>query len=452
MKRRLLVVGGVAAGPSAAAKAKRTNPNIDVTLFEQGEHISYGICEIPYYIGDVITDAEKLIVYSPSRLEKEKGVSVRVHHRVEEVIPSKRLLVVRNLANNRTVEHHYTKLILATGSRARSLDITGENGRNVFHVKSLEEGYAIKRFIMQEKVTSAVIIGGGYIGIEMAESLRTLGISTTLLHLDSLPMSGLETQTREAVLAELRKNGVEIVPHVRVRKLVHDTTGRVTDVETETARYETDLVIISAGVKPNSELAKNAGIRCGRYNGILTDQRQATNIDTIFAAGDCCEVKNIVSNRWMYIPLATTASKQGWTAGENAAGGSAAFKGVIRAIAVRAFDLEIAQVGLSTEEAEEAGFTVVVEHIVANSKVGYFPGNEEVNIIAMAEKRSGRLLGANVFGKQGAVLRANTLGVAIQQKLKVDEIARLDLIYSPPFAPLWDPILLAAQQLRKKTE
>jgi pyruvate/2-oxoglutarate dehydrogenase complex dihydrolipoamide dehydrogenase (E3) component len=209
-------------------------------------------------------------------------------------------------------------------------------------------------------------------------------------------------------------------------------------------------VILSLGVEPNVELVKTARIHLGPNGGILTDQRQATNIDTIFAAGDCCEVKNLVNNKWMYIPLATIASRQGWVAGENAAGGKAAFKGAIRAIAVKVFDLEVAQVGISSEEAERSGFTVVTEHITDHSKIPFYPGSAELHIATIADKKSGRLLGANLYGKQGAVLRANTLGVAIQQKMTVKEVSDLDLLYAPPFSPLWDPILVAANQLKKK--
>ncbi len=450
MKQRILVIGGVAAGPSAAAKAKRVNPDAEVILFEQGEHISYGVCEIPYYIGDVVTDADRLLVYSPQRLLKEKGVVAHVFQTVEEIITSKRMLVVRNLQRNRVDEHRYHKLIIATGSRPRGLGIPGEDARNVFRVKSLEEAYSLKKYVVTEKVRTAAIVGGGYIGLEMAEALTGIGIRTTMIHRSDLPLTGLEMPTREAIREQFRIHGVEFAARQQVQGLTMDGTGKVTEVVTVSARYAVDLVIMCVGVDPNTDLAQAARIRCGSRKGILTDQRQATNIDTIYAAGDCCEVKNLVNNKWMYIPLATTASKQGWVAGENAAGGSATFKGVIRAIGVRAFDLEIAQVGISSKEANESGFDIVTEEVVGNSRVGYFPGNAKVHIIAIADKKSGRLLGANVFGENGAVLRANTLGVAIQQKLTLDDVSRLDLIYTPPYAPMWDPILITANQLRKR--
>ncbi len=450
MKQRILVVGGVAAGPSAASKAKRVNPNAEVLLLEQGEFISYGICEVPYYIAGTVTDKQKLVPFSPSRLKQRKGVEVRTFCRAEEIIPSKKRLVIRDLAKNTVEELLYSKLIVATGSSARRLGVPGENARNVYNVKTIEDGFAIKRMIAEEQPRKAVIIGGGYIGMEMAEALVANGIQTALLHRADLPMSGLELETRTAVLAELKKNNVTFVARSEVLRLETDSTNAVRRVHATTGRYDTDLVILSLGVEPNVELAKTARIHRGPNGGILTDQRQATNIDTIFAAGDCCEVKNLVNNKWMHIPLATIASRQGWVAGENAAGGKAAFKGAIRAIAVKVFDLEVAQVGISSEEAERSGFTVVTEHITDHSKIPFYPGSAELHIAAIADKKSGRLLGANIYGKQGAALRANTLGVAIQRKMNAQEISDLDLLYAPPFSPLWDPILVVTNQLKKK--
>jgi NADPH-dependent 2,4-dienoyl-CoA reductase/sulfur reductase-like enzyme len=222
------------------------------------------------------------------------------------------------------------------------------------------------------------------------------------------------------------------------------------EVVTNSGVYPTDLVILAIGVEPNTDLAKSIRARLGIFGGILTDQHQTTSIDSVYAAGDCCEVKNLVNNHWMYAPLATYAARQGWVAGENASGGNATFKGAIRAIAVKAFGLEIASVGLSSKEAEESGFHPIVEHIIGDSRISFYPGSEKVHIIAIADKKNKRLVGANVVGGSGSALRANTLGVAIQQKMTVEEISKLDLLYSPPFSPLWDPILIAANQIVKR--
>jgi len=449
MSRRIIVIGGLAAGPSAASKAVRVNPNVEVVLFEQGEHISYGICEVPYYIAGEVAEAG-LIAYTPEQLKEKKGVDVQVLHRVEEIIPSKRLVKVRDLKSGRVKEERYDRLIIASGSRPRSLGLPGEDARNIFHVKSLDQGLLIRKFIDTEKPKRAVIIGGGYIGMEMADALRAQNLEVTMLHLHSLPMAGLERDTREKVRAELEAHGVQFKGHAKTEGFVVDRQQKVTHVVTNDGSHATDLVILSLGVEPNTELAKRCGIRTGRSGGILTDQRQQTNIDNIYAAGDCCEVKNLVTSKFMYIPLATIGSKAGWVAGTNAAGGKAVFHGAIRAIAVKVFTIEVAQVGISADEARDAGFDVVTETITAWSKVAIMRGSTKVTIKTIADRKSRRLLGANLYGEEGAVLRANTLAVAIQHRLTIDEIQQLDLAYSPPFTPLWDPILVAANATRKK--
>ncbi len=449
MSKRILVIGGLAAGPSAASKAVRSNPDVEVVMFEQGEHVSYGICEIPYYIsGDV--EEQGLVAYTPARLREKKGIDARVLHKVEEILPTKRKIVVRDLKSGTTTEEKYDRLIVATGSRPRRLGVAGEDSRNVFHVKSLEQGLRIRKFIDEEKPQRAVIIGGGYIGMEMADALRSRNIEVTILHRHSLPMVGLERETREIVRQQLEQHEVQFISQAVTEGFVVDKQQRVTHVVTTNGSFEADLVILSLGVVPNSEIAKGAGIRVGSSGGILTDQRQQTNLDNIYAAGDCCEVKNLVNNKSMFIPLATIASKAGWVAGENAAGGNAVFRGAIRAIGVKVFDLEVIQVGISSEEAKESGFDVVTETITAWNKVAIMPGSKRLTIKTIADRKSKRLLGANLYGEEGAALRAHALTVAIQHRITIEEMQQLDLVYTPPFAPLWDPILVAANATVKK--
>ncbi len=450
MRQKILVVGGLAAGPSAASKAKRINPDAEVILFEQGEYVSYGICEVPYYVGGKVTSFEDLNPLDPAKLERSRGFKVKVGHTVEEIFPTKKKLVVRDLGRDSVSEFAYDKLILAMGSKPRNISVQGVEARNIFRVKSLADGIAIKKFVEERKPIRCVIVGGGYVGMELCEALIGLGIHVTLLHLEDYPMTGLEDESRKAVLAELVHNRVEFKPRQQVTRFVSDSEGTIRSVATESTLYDCDFVILSIGVEPNTKLASKARIELGRNHGILTDERQLTNIDSIFAAGDCCEVKNMVTGKWMYIPLATYASRQGRVAGENAAGGRAVFKGAIRSIAVKIFGMEIAQVGISSLEAQESGFDFIKIHVMTDSKVSYFPGNTKIEIVALADRRSRRILGANVFGGPGSVLRADILAFAIQQKLTVEELAQLDLIYSPPFSPLWDPVLILANQIKGK--
>jgi len=449
MVRRIIVIGGLAAGPSAASKAARTNPAAGVILFEHGETVSYGVCEIPYHLSGELK-GEDLVPFTPEKLLSTRRVDARVLHRVEEIHPHRHLLRVRNLKERTSSEEKFDRLVIATGSRPRRLGVEGEESRNVFSVKALDDALALKKFLSQEHPGTAVIVGGGYIGMEMADAFRSLGIEVTVLHNSDLPLRVLERETRERVREELERNGVRFIGMSRTAGFVRGRDGRVTHVVTTDGSFEAGVVVVAIGVEPSADLARGAGIRTGVFGGIRTDQRQQTSVDDIYAAGDCCEVKNLVTGAQAYIPLATVASKAGWTAGENAAGGSAVFRGAIRSIALRVFSLEVAQVGASEEDARLAGFETVSETITGWSRVAAMPGSERVTIRLIADRKSQRLLGANVTGREGAVLRANTLAAAIQQKVTIGEMQQWDLAYSPPFAPLWDPILVAANAMQRK--
>jgi pyruvate/2-oxoglutarate dehydrogenase complex dihydrolipoamide dehydrogenase (E3) component len=263
-------------------------------------------------------------------------------------------------------------------------------------------------------------------------------------------MAKLEDRTREAVFDELERNAVYFVTNATVKALPAGKDGRVTHVTTNRGTFEAGIVILALGVEPNVALARTAKVRLGPTGAIAVDERQQTNIDGIFAAGDCAEARNAVTGLPMHIPLATVASRAGWVAGENAAGGRARFTGAVRAAAVQVFSLEVAQVGVSADEARRAKLAVVTETVTARNAVKAMPQAADIHVTLIAEASTGRLLGANVWGGPGAVLRANTLGVAVQRRMTAADIARFDMIYAPPFAPLWDPVLVAANQLLKK--
>jgi CoA-dependent NAD(P)H sulfur oxidoreductase len=421
-------------------------------MFEATETISYGICEAPYAIAGTIADEQKLVSYTPERLREEKGVMVKTLHRAEKIVPSGHRLLVRDMRNREMIEYAYDKLILATGAQPRRLNAQGEDARNVFHLSSREDTRGIMKYLKEESPSHAVIIGGGYVGMEMAEALRTRGLGVTIVHRHRLPMAGLETETRERILDELQRNDVHFVTNARTEQLQTGSDGKVTHVITNRGTFDASIVILSLGVAPNVALAKQAKIRLGLSGAIAVNERQQTSVDDIYAAGNCCEIKNSVSGKAMFIPLATYAARAGWVAGENAAGGRAIFKGTIRAAAVKVFGTDVAQVGLSSDEAKEAGFDVTTESITSYAKVALMPESAKLTVKLIIDRTSQRLLGANVYGGDGAALRADTLGVAIQHGLTLDEISRFDMIYAPPFAPLWDPILIAAHQAKKKLE
>ncbi|MBI5464560.1 MAG: FAD-dependent oxidoreductase [Ignavibacteriales bacterium] len=441
MKNRIVVIGGLAAGPSAAAKAKRVDPDTEVVLYEQGEHVSYGICEIPFWLGGIITDPDLLNPFSPERLGREKGVKALTSHLVEYIDPVQRKIIVRDLWRERVVESTFHKLVMAAGSLSRRLNVHGENARNVFFLKSLANGYAIKNWLKQEHPQRAVIVGGGYVGVEMAEALRRQGLHVQLILHHSFPLNRLEEPTRHAVRQTLQNAGVEIFENQIVERFEVDSANRAAAVVTTAGRLNGDLFVVAIGVQPNTELARNAGIRLGSFGGIVTDERQCTSLDGIYAAGDCCETKNLVTNRHSYMPLATVAARQGRIAGENVAGGSALFKGALGSTSLKLFDKEFFHAGLTSQQAREAGFDCRVDVVASTTKVGFYPGSESSTVVGISERKTRRLLGVDAFGGVGTVHRGNTMTLAIQQRMTLDDIARTDLAYSPPFSPLWDPIL-----------
>ena len=450
MKKKIIVVGGIAAGPSAAAKAARTSPESDVVLFEATDTVSYGICETPYVIGGVIEDESKLVMYTPQRLQEEKGFTVRTFHYVEAIHPSRHEIAVRDLVRRSNLRIEYDKLILATGALPKRLGVEGETARNVFYLRSREDCLAILHHLKSESPKQAVIIGAGYVGIEMAEAFSARGVEVTILEQGNFPLARHEVETREKILETLESHNVHFHAGITVEGFVNDGSGKARHIITNGGSFECDIVLIAIGVEPNSTLAKAINIRTGSSGAILTNEQQQTSADDIYAAGDCAEVKNIVTGKPEYIPLASVASRTGWIAGENAAGGRASFKGALRSVALKVFDMEIGHVGLSYDEAINHKYDVTSETITSTSKIPVYPGSQNLTIKLIIDRRTQRVLGADVFGREGAVLRSNILGVAIQQKLTVEEISKLDLSYAPSFSPLWDPILVAANKSKRK--
>jgi len=450
MKKKIVVVGGLAAGPSAAAKAVRTNPESEVVLFEATDTVSYGICETPYVIGGMIEDEHHLERYTPQQLQDEKGFAVRTSHHVETILSAKHELIVRDLRQRSDIHVEYDKLILATGATPKRIGLKGEDGRNVFYLRSRGDCLGILNYLKMGTPKHAVIVGAGYVGMEMIEAFHTRGLEVTILHEGNLPLDHLEPETREKILEQLWSHEVQFHPEVTIEGFVNDASGKVKHIITNRGSFEADIILIAIGVEPNVKLAHEAKIRVGNSGAILTNEQQKTSADDIYAAGDCCEVKNIITGTSVYLPLASIASRTGWIAGENAAGGRALFKGVIHAAAIKVFDLEIAHVGLSSEEARTHRFDVTMEIINSTSKVPMFPGCENITIKLIIDRQTKRVLGADLFGGQGTVLRSNVIGVAIQQKLTIGDIAKLDLVYAPPFAPLWDPVLIAANKASRK--
>jgi NADPH-dependent 2,4-dienoyl-CoA reductase/sulfur reductase-like enzyme len=449
MGERLVVIGGVAAGMSAASRARRLNPKIEIMVFEKSGFVSYGSCGLPYFVSDVIKAPENLVVYDAKFFKEKRNIDVYLHHEVLKIFPAKRSVLVKDLERNKEFEVGYDKLVIATGARAVKPNIKGIDLNGIFTIRFLEDGIAIKNFIRESSPKKALIIGAGYIGMEMAEALVSLGIDVTIVEVMPNILGSMDDEINEVVEAELQKNGVKLLKSTSVVEFVGDGFVRKAILNNGSS-LDVDLVIVGAGIKPNSEIARDAGIEIGRSGAIAVNQRMETNIPGIFAAGDCAEAFHLVLGRPVYIPLGTTANKQGKVAGENAVGGNAIFKGIVGTAVFKVFELEVARTGISEKQAKEEGIDYVSTVIEHGSRAHYYPGGSKIRVKLIAERKTGRLLGAEMVGRDGVAKRIDVFATALHARMSIDEIAGLDLSYAPPFAPVWDPILIAANDIEKK--
>jgi NADPH-dependent 2,4-dienoyl-CoA reductase/sulfur reductase-like enzyme len=449
MGERLVVIGGVAAGMSAASRARRLNPKIEIMVFEKSGFVSYGSCGLPYFVSDVIKAPENLVVYDAKFFKEKRDIDVYLHHEVLKIFPAKRSVLVKDLEKDKEFEVGYDKLVIATGARAVKPNIKGIDLNGIFTIRFLEDGIAIKNFIRENSPKKALIIGAGYIGMEMAEALVSLGIDVTIVEVMPNILGSMDDEINEVIEAELQKNGVKLLKSTSVVEFVGDGFVRKAILNNGSS-LDVDLVIVGAGIKPNSEIARDAGIEIGRSGAIAVNQRMETNIPGVFAAGDCAEAFHLVLGRPVYIPLGTTANKQGKVAGENAVGGNAIFKGIVGTAVFKVFELEVARTGISEKQAKEEGIDYVSTVIEHSSRAHYYPGGSKIRVKLIAEKRTGRLLGAEMVGRDGVAKRIDVFATALHARMSIGEIAGLDLSYAPPFAPVWDPILIAANDIEKK--
>ncbi len=449
---RFLVIGGNAAGMSAASKAKRMNPNLRVIAFEKTAHVSYSACGIPYYISDLVRDAADLITITQKEFQEKRGIEVLTQHEVVAINPTKRQITAINLESGHELDFEYDKLIIAVGGLPDRPHLAGMNLQNVFTIQTLQDGIAIKKFVDEKRPKRAVIIGGGYIAMEMAEAFRNRFLEVTIIEKENQILSGFDKEVREKVVDELENNDVKILTSTHIAALEANDDRVVSRVAFKNSndKLPADFVLVCTGLVPNTRLAELEGIRMGATGAIAVDWKMQTNVPNIFAAGDCVEVKNLVSGKPDYIPLGTTANKQGRVAGENIGGGTATLKGVVGTSVFKVFNLEVARTGLSTVKAKRFGFSADSVTITAKSKAGYYSGVRPISVSVIFDKRSGRLLGAQMAGNEGVSKRIDVFATALTNKMTLNEIAYLDLSYAPPFAPVWDAVLVAVNAAKSK--
>lgn len=443
---RLIVVGGDAAGMSAASQARRrrSEKDLEIIAFERSPHTSYSACGLPYLAGGIIESEESLVVRSPQEFREKQSIDARVRHEVLSIDLENRRVVVRDLQSGRDQDEPFDLLMVATGTEPIRPPIERIDAQGVFGLSTLQSGIELRRALDTWKPKRAVVVGGGYIGLETAEAMIQRNVSTTLVEADSQPMNSLDTDMGEHVADALRKAGVEVVLGEKVEGL-EVSRGRVSSVVTSRRTLTADIVVLGLGTRPQVEPAATSGLRLGSTGAIWVDDHMRTSREGIWAAGDCAETMNRITSKTVNFHLGTIANKMGRVAGTNIGGGDVSFPGVVGTAITKFGDLEIARTGLSSKEAESEGLDFVATSTRSTNKAGYYPGSQRVHLKVLAERPGGRLLGAQIVGGQGAGKRIDVFATALWNRMNVEDMINMDLSYVPPLSSLWDPVLIAAR-------
>jgi NADPH-dependent 2,4-dienoyl-CoA reductase/sulfur reductase-like enzyme len=455
MDAPFVVIGGDAAGMSAASKIMRERPEAHVIVFERSPHISYSACGMPYWIGGIVKSDRDLIVLTPQVARRKRGIDVRIHHEVTAIDPAQHLVQGVNHETGQAFTQAYTKLCIATGARAIYPAFAGVGLPGVFTLRTLTDAQQIHAYLQAHPMHTAVVIGGGYIGLEMVEALRARELEVHLVEMEPQIMPNFDADMVAPLTPHLNEHGVRLHIGTMVQAITAQE-GRLRVATDNAGEILADIVIVSVGVRPNSELAATAGLRLGENDAIWVDRQMRTSIEGIFAAGDCVEHHHLVLERNVWIPLATSANKGGRIAGENMVGGNFSFPGILGTAIVKAYDYTMAITGLTELEARQSklfgneGEFVGSAIIENDDKASYWPGVEKLTVKLVFDKRGGRILGGQLLGKAGVNKRIDIIATAITARMTVDDVALLDLAYAPPYSTTYDPIQICANVAQRE--
>lgn len=449
MAEKLVVIGGTAAGLSAASKAKRLKRDLEVTVFEKSGYISYGACGLPYYVGGMIGKADDLVSLTVDDMKQTRGIPVYIHHEVTVIDRKRKSVTVRNLDTGEEKQWPYDKLVIATGAIPVKPAIPGIESKGVYYLRNVEDGIKLKT--SEKKGNRIAIIGGGFIGLETAEQLSEAGLKVTVCEAMERLLPFLPEQFSMQVADQLTAHGVELRIGAKVQAIKSEGNA-VKGLVLADGELDCDDVLVSIGVRPASQLAAACGLPLGVKGAIAVDDTMRTSDPSIWACGDCAQMKNQLTGKPCYIPLGTTANKMGKVAGTNIGGVRETFPGVLGSMVTKVFDLSIAATGLSLANALKEGYAAKECAITKNDRASYYPGAKPNQINLVVDTRSGRLLGAQAIGSMTVAGRINTLCACITAGMTVKQVSELDLVYAPPFAPVYDPILIAASQAEKLVE
>lgn len=450
-RERLVVIGGDAAGMSAASQARRLRSaeELEIVAFERGHFTSFSACGIPYWVGGDVPDRDQLIARTAEE-HRARDIDLRMRTEVMEIDVAGGRVRARDVDSGAESWTSYDKLVIATGARPIRPDMPGAHAPGVHGVQTLDDGQALIDTLERTRGRRAVVVGAGYIGVEMAEALINRGYEVTVVNRGSEPMSTLDSDMGRLVHEAMEGMGITMVNDTEVTKILTGEDGRVRAVATQDAEYPADVVVLGIGVRPETALARAAGLPLGDHGGLLTDlAMRVRGHENIWAGGDCVEVLDLVSGRERHIALGTHANKHGQVIGTNAAGGYATFPGVVGTAVSKVCDLEIARTGLREKDARRAGLQYVTATIESTSRAGYYPNSSLMTVKMLAERRTGRLLGVQIVGREGAGKRVDIAAVALTAGMTVEQMTSLDLGYAPPFSPVWDPVLVAARKAVK---
>ncbi len=451
MKKRLLVIGGVAAGPKAAAKARRCDPEMEITIYQEEDEISYAGCGLPYYISGKIKERDELISRTPGKFALDE-IRILKNRRVEQIDTKERTLSGKIVGSDKTFTDHFDRLVLSTGAQPIRPKIEGIELGNIFYLRSIFDADAILERIGSDQIQKVVIAGGGYIGLEMAEALTLLGKKVTIVELAPQILTLFDEDFAGILRQYLEKKGVQIFTSEGIRAL-KGNGGKVTHVQTVAREVEADAVLMSLGIRPQVELAKQAGLRIGETGAIWVNEKMETSAEGIYAAGDCAETIHLVTGKKVWIPLGSTANKQGRVVGVNVCGGNATFPGVMGTTVFKCFDLNVAKTGLSMKRSREGGHFILfrplseglIEHIIIQ-------GGKNSTLKVIADEKTGRILGGQAIGEGPSDKFIDILAMALHAKMTCQELASVDLAYAPPYSPVLSPIIVAANVLMNKLE
>ena len=439
---KVVIVGGVAGGATAAARIRRLDEQAEIVVFERSGFISYANCGLPYYIGGVIEDPEDLTLQTPESFWQRFRIHMKVHHEVTAIHPEKKNVSVKNLETGEVFEEGYDKLLLSPGAKPVWPNLPGMDSEKIFTLRTVEDTFRIKEFIDQQKPKSAVMVGGGFIGLEAAENLRELGMDVTIVQRPKQLMNPFDADMAAFLHNEVRKHGVKLALGQSVEGFA-EKDGSIDVLLKGNAPIHADVVVLAIGVTPESSLAKDAGLALGMKGSILVNDRMETSVPDIYAVGDAVQVKHYVTGEDALIALAGPANKQGRIAADNICGGDSRYLGSQGSSVIKVFDLTAAATGINETHAKKSGLDVDTVILSPMSHAGYYPGGKVMTMKVVFEKETYRLLGAQIVGYNGVDKRIDVLATAIHAGLKATQLKDLDLAYAPPYSSAKDPVNMA---------